>query len=91
MPEPIEITNMKNNRSNREYVLQTVKENGKLLEFADDNLRNDREVVLEAVKNNPESLEFASDTLKGDREIVYESVSKIRLDILLYKAKFTTR
>ncbi|MBO5479444.1 MAG: DUF4116 domain-containing protein [Clostridia bacterium] len=85
MPEPIEITNMKNNSSNREYVLKTVKENGKLLEFADDNLKNDREIVFEAVKNNPESLEFASDNLKADREIVYESVSRVRLDILLCK------
>ena len=71
MPEPIEITNMKKNSNNREYVLNTVKENGKLLEFASDTLKNDREIVYEAVKNNPEALEFASDTLKGDRQIVY--------------------
>ena len=52
MPEPIEVTNMKKNSCDREYVLNTVKENGKLLEFASDELRNDREIVLEAVKNN---------------------------------------
>lgn len=83
MPEPIEITNMKVNSTNREYVLKTVKENGKLLEFADDNFKDDREVVFEAVKNNPEALEFASENLKEDRQIVYESVSRIRMDILL--------
>jgi len=30
MPEPIEITKMKENAEDREYVLKTVKENGKL-------------------------------------------------------------
>ena len=28
MPEPIEVTNMKKNCADREYVLKTVKENG---------------------------------------------------------------
>ena len=77
MPEPIEVTNMKKNCENREYVLKTVKENGKLLEFASENLKDDREIALEAVLNNPEALEFVSDRLKEDREIVYESVSKL--------------
>ena len=39
MPEPIEVTNMKQNSSNRDYVLKIVKENGKLLEFADEELK----------------------------------------------------
>ena len=88
MAEPIEITNMRENSGNREYVLNAVKEDGKLLEFADDNFKEDKEVVFEAVKNNPEALEFASETLKGDRDIVYESVSNVRVDILLCKGKF---
>lgn len=87
MSEPIEITNMRENSENREYVIKAVKEDGKLLEFADEKLREDKEIVLEAVKNNPEALEFASETLKGDRDIVYESVSKVRMDILLCKRK----
>ena len=33
MPEPIELIHMKKNSNDREYVLKTVKENGKLLEF----------------------------------------------------------
>ena len=32
MPEPIENINMRKNASNREYVLKTVKENGKMIE-----------------------------------------------------------
>ena len=83
MPEPREVTEIKENSSNREYVLKAVSTNGKLLEYADDNLKNDKEVVLTAIENNPEALEFASDLLKKDREIVYKSVSEVRLDLLL--------
>ena len=51
MPEPIEITNMKNNCDNREYVIEAVKIQGSLLEFASDNLKSDRDVVFESVSN----------------------------------------
>lgn len=91
MPEAIQITNMKNNRDNREYVLKTVKENGKLLEFAKESLKDDYEIAKEAVKNNPEALEFVSERLKGDRDIVYDSVSRIRMDLLLCKTKLAFR
>lgn len=91
MPEAIEITKMRENRENREYVLKTVKENGKLLEFAEDSLKDDYEIAKEAVRNNPEALEFVSDRLKGDREIVLDSVSRIRVDILLCKTKLAFR
>ena len=77
MPERIEVTKMKQNSENKEYVIENVKKTGALLEFACDQLKDDKEVVMEAVKNNPEALEFASDRLKGDREIVYESVSNV--------------
>ena len=76
MPERIEITKMKQNSENREYVLENVKKEGALLEFASEKLRDDKEVVLEAIHNNAEALEFASDRLKGDRQVVYDSVSK---------------
>jgi hypothetical protein len=91
MPEPIEVTKMKENCDNREYVLNNVKQNGKLLEFASEALKDDYEIASEAVKNNAEALEFVSDRLKGDRDIVYDSVSRLRLDILLCKTKFTFR
>ena len=71
MPVPVEIIKMKENSTNREYVLEQVKINGKLLEFADVSLQDDEEIVTEAVNNNPEALEFASNRLKGNREIVY--------------------
>ena len=68
MPEAPEITAMKKNCNDRDYVLKTVNENGKLLEFAAEEFHNDREIVLDAVRNNPEALEFASPNLKKDRE-----------------------
>ncbi len=80
---------MRANKDNREYVLKMVKENGKLLEFAQDDLKDDYEIAKEAVKNNPEALEFVSERLKGNRDLVYDSVSRIRMDVLLCKTKFT--
>ena len=40
MAEPIEITQMKKNANNKEYVLEAVNKNGKLLEFASNELKN---------------------------------------------------
>lgn len=91
MPEAIEITNMRKNKDNREYVLNVVKENGKLLEFANDILKDDEEIAKQAVHNNAEALEFVSDRLKGNREIVYDSVNRLRMDLLLCKTKLTFR
>lgn len=85
MPEPIEITNIKKNYNNREYVLNAVSNQGNLLEFASEELKNDKEIVLAAIENNPEALEFVSDKLKEDKDVVYKSVSKVRMDILLCK------
>ena len=38
MPERIEITKMKQNATNREYVIENVKQEGALVEFASDEL-----------------------------------------------------
>ncbi|MNT61520.1 hypothetical protein D3C72_1991720 [compost metagenome] len=83
MPEPIEITEMKKNRQNREYVIENVSKQGSLLEFAEDKYKDDKDIVLMAIENNPEALEFASDRLKGDRDVVFKSVKEVRLDLLL--------
>ena len=91
MPEPIEITKIKENYNNREYVLDAVSKQGELLDFADESFKDDKEVVLAAIGSNPEALEFASGRLKSDREVVYNSVSKVRLDLLLYRRKLIKR
>ena len=42
MPEAPEITEMRKNCNDRNYVLKTVNENGKLLEFAADEFHDER-------------------------------------------------
>ena len=90
MPEPIEITEMKKNSENRDYVLKTVKENGKLLEllisglkitgqilyYATMEMRDDKEVVKLAVENKPIILKYASNRLKSDKEIGIIAIKK---------------
>ena len=46
--EAKEVTEMKKNCDNKDYVLQQVAVQGKLLEFASESLRDDEEVVKEA-------------------------------------------
>ena len=41
----INIENMKANSNDREYVLKTVKEQGKMLEFASSELQDDEEIL----------------------------------------------
>ena len=70
MPEAIEITNMKKNCEDREYVLKTVKENGKLLEFASENLKEDREIVYESVSKLGWTYCYARGKILEDRELL---------------------
>ena len=48
--EAQDITDMKKNRDNREYVIQAVKTKGKLPEFAIPAFQDDEELVKEALK-----------------------------------------
>jgi len=63
-------------RSNRDFMLKAVKENGGVLEYASEDLRSDREVILEAVKNHGSALQYASEDIRVDKEIVLEAVKK---------------
>ena len=51
--------------NNREYVLNIVKKDGKLLDFASKELQDDKEIAMAAVEQNPIALEFVSTRLKG--------------------------
>jgi hypothetical protein len=42
--------------SDKEFILEAVKQNGYSLKYASKELKNDKEVVLEAVKQNGDSL-----------------------------------
>ena len=56
----IDIEEFKQYNDNKEYVLEKVKVQGKLLEYASQNLQDDEEVVKMAVTQDGEALEFAS-------------------------------
>ena len=68
--------------ANRELMIEAVKIDGSLLQYADDSLKKDKEVVLAAVSslssNHEDSfeiyLEYADDSLKKDREVVLMAV-----------------
>ena len=66
----INIEEVKKNSDNKQYILQVVKEQGKMLEFASEKLQDDEEVVKTALMQDGESLEFASNRLKGKKDIV---------------------
>ena len=46
MPELPEVIAMRENCEDRDYVINAVKENGKLLDFAAERFHNDREIVF---------------------------------------------
>jgi len=57
-------------------VMAAVKQNGRVLRFASQELQRDREVVMEAVKQNGMVLSDASQELQRDREVVMEAVKE---------------
>ena len=78
----INIENMKANSNDREYVLKTVKEQGKMLEFASSELQDDEEIVKVALTQDGEALEFASDRLKGKRHSIVSNKNSTMDSIL---------
>jgi hypothetical protein len=59
----------------KEFILEAVKKDGSLLEYASENLREDRDVVLAAVTNNGNSLRYASENLREDRDVVLAAIT----------------
>ena len=60
--------------TNREEMLEAMRNDVGAIEYASDSLKADREFVLEAIKIDPWLIEYASDTLKADREVMLEAV-----------------
>ena len=77
MPERIEITKMKQNSSNREYVIENVKQEGALIEFASEELRDDKEVVLKAVNAKPLIVKYASLRLRQDIDVAKAAIGNM--------------
>ncbi|CAE8648124.1 unnamed protein product [Polarella glacialis] len=66
-------------RADREFVLQLVSNNGRLLQFASEDLRADREVVLQAINQTPFALRYASaDLLRTHTDVRLVAVEKLR-------------
>ena len=62
--------------TDKEVVLEAVKDKGEVLFWASVELRSDKEVALEAVKQNGYALQYASDELRNDKDVVIEAVKQ---------------
>ena len=82
MEDP-DVTEMKKNCDNKEYVMQAVKENGKLLEFAALEFHDDEEVVKAALEQDGEAMEFVSNRLKDNKEMMLLAIKRCTVDCLL--------
>ena len=78
MPERIEITKMKQNWNNREYVIENVKQEGALLEFASEELRDDKEVDVKHVPKRCISPELQEMGEKYYQYTVIDEFTRIR-------------
>ena len=56
--------------------IAAVKQNGRALEFASEELRADKEVVLAAVQQDGQALWGASEELRGNRQVVLAAVQQ---------------
>jgi hypothetical protein len=54
----------------KEFILTAVKNDGRILQYASNNLRVDIDIVLEAVKKDGESLQYVSEELKEYSHVV---------------------
>jgi hypothetical protein len=75
-PEII-ITETKYN-NDEQIILECIKKNGLLLEFASDDLKNNKDLVKEAIENNKDAFKFIGSDLKNDINFLKEI---IHLDI----------
>ena len=62
--------------TDREKMLEAVKNKGYALNYANDTLKADREFVLEAVRIDGSALQFASEELQNDPEL--QKIAKVQ-------------
>ena len=67
--------------SNREIILEAVKINGMLIQYATNELKDDKEIVLIAVKNDGAALHYVSENMKNDEEVVFEAINNFPIAI----------
>eukprot|EP00971_Amphidinium_carterae_P249991 4962537-Amphidinium_carterae.1 len=61
--------------------MEAVREDGRALEYATEELRGDRDVVLQAVAQNGEALQFAPEQLRDDGEMLDAALGSANGDI----------
>lgn len=66
--------------SNRQVILEAVKNNGYNLRFASPELCADKQIVMEAVKNYGFALGFASPELQIDENIIKEALKEVEVN-----------
>lgn len=62
------------NENDREFFLETVRENGKALRFAGEKLRDDKALVFIAMQNTVEAFRYVSERLSNDPELATMAV-----------------
>ena len=67
------------NRNDTQIVMEIVKQNGRLLEYAGDSLKDDPQIVLEAIKNDGTSYEYASKRLQKGKELLFTAMKGLSL------------
>ena len=63
-------------KNDKEIVMAAVKENGKALRHASEELQADKKIIMQALKKDGRALLFASKSLKADKEVVMEAVKQ---------------
>ncbi|MBX9597697.1 MAG: DUF4116 domain-containing protein [Burkholderiales bacterium] len=61
--------------NNKTIVLDAVKKDGSLLQYASKTLQNDKQIILTAVKQNGLAIQYASEELRDDKEVVFAAVN----------------
>lgn len=68
------------NRNDPQIVMEIVKQNGRLLEYAGDRLKDDPQIVLKAIKNDVTSYKYASKRLQKDKELLFTAMEVLSLE-----------
>ena len=57
-------------KTNKDFILELVAQNGLFLKYASEELQSDKEIVVEAITNNGEALRYANEEFLESREFV---------------------
>jgi hypothetical protein len=70
----IQIAENSFDKNNKSALIALVKQDGRALQFASEEMKDNKEIVLIAVKKDGYALQFASERLKDDDEVVSEAI-----------------